>query len=208
MATASDSDKPPARGSIGAMSNGLIVCLVGFPGAGKLTIAKSLAGMIGATIVDNHWINDPILRLVAKDGSTAVPDAVWPQVARVRGAVLDTISTLAPLGASFIFTLAASNEDPDDRRAFEQYREVAARRGSRFVAVRLLCGEEELAKRITSPDRHGRKLVDPIEAATNVRAYSPLDPRVPGALTLDVTNLAADVAATAIFAHVSAGPSS
>jgi predicted kinase len=189
------------------MSNGLIVCLVGFPGVGKLTIAKSLARMSGATIVDNHWINDPILRLVAKDGSTAVPDAVWPQVAKVRGAVLDTISTLAPPGASFIFTLAGSNEDPEDRRAFEEYLEVAARRGSRFVAVRLLCGEEELAKRITSPERHGRKLVDPIEAVTNVRAYSPLDPRVPGALTLDVTNLAADTAATTILAHVNAGSS-
>jgi shikimate kinase len=59
------------------MSKGLIVRLVGFPGAGKLTIAKSLAPMTGATIVDNHWINDPILRLVAKDGSTAVPEAVW-----------------------------------------------------------------------------------------------------------------------------------
>jgi hypothetical protein len=46
-----------------------------------------------------------------------LPDAVWPQVAEVRGAVLDTISTFAPPGASFIFTLAGADEDPDDRWA-------------------------------------------------------------------------------------------
>jgi hypothetical protein len=113
-----------------------------------LTIAKILSRMIDATVVDNHWINDPILRLVAKDGSAAVPDSVWPQVAKVRGAVLETIATLAPRGASFIFTYAGSDEDPEDRTTFEEYRDVA---------VRLLCSEE-LVKRIQSSERHGRML--------------------------------------------------
>jgi hypothetical protein len=153
------------------MGNCLIVCLVGFPGIGKATIAKSLAHTTGATIVDNHWINDPILRLVVKDGATAVPDAVWPQVAEVRGAVLDAISTFAPPGASFIFTLAGADEYPDDRRAN---------------------GAEESS---SIPSKRS-PMSGPI-----VR----WDPRVPGALTLDVTNLAADAAAAIILAHVNAG---
>ena len=94
-----------------ANAGGLIVCLVGFPGVGKLTIAKILSRMIGAKIVDNHWINDPILGLIADDGSKSAPAAIWPQVAKVREAVLDTISTLAPAGASFIFTYAGADED-------------------------------------------------------------------------------------------------
>jgi predicted kinase len=182
--------------------NGIVICLVGFPGVGKLTIARALSGRIDATVVDNHWINDPILRLLRQTGTQPVPDAVWPQIAKVRGAVLETIATLASSGANFIFTYAGSNEDPEDRRAFEEYREVATRRNARFVAVRLLCSEAELVRRIQSPQRRGRKLMDPGEAIENVRDYSPLDPGIAGSMTLDVTELSAETAAARILDHV------
>jgi predicted kinase len=182
--------------------HGVIICLVGFPGVGKLTIARALSRLIDATTVDNHWINDPILRLLPKTDARPVPDAVWSEVAKVRGAVLETIAAFAPPGANFIFTYAGSNEDPADRKAFEEYREVATRRAARFVAVRLTCGEDELVRRIQSPERRGRKLVDPVEAIENARDYSPLDPRIPDSLTLDVTRLAPEAAAARIFDHV------
>jgi predicted kinase len=181
--------------------------LVGFPGVGKLTIAKCLAPTLAAKIVDKHWINDPILRLITDDSSRAVPEGGWPHVAKVREVVLDTISTLAPAGANFIFTYAGADEDFNDHKAFEEYRNVAVRRCARFVAVRLLCGEEELSRRIQSPERMGRKLVDPVDAITNVRDYTVLDPRVPDTLTLDTTNLSPEAAATAILAHINAGRS-
>jgi energy-coupling factor transporter ATP-binding protein EcfA2 len=182
--------------------NGIIICLVGFPGVGKLTIVRALSGLIDATIVDNHWINDPILQLLRQTDTQPVPDAVWPQIAKVRGAVLETIASLSPSGANFIFTYAGSNEDPEDRRAFEEYREVATRRNARFVAVRLLCGEAELVRRIQSPERRGRKLMDPREAIENVRDYSPLDPGIPGSMTLDVTDLSGEAAAARILDHI------
>jgi hypothetical protein len=180
----------------------VIVCLVGFPGAGKLTIARALSRLIDATVVDNHWINDPILRLVATTDAHAVPEAIWPQVAKVRSAVLEAIATLSPRAANFIFTYAGSNEDPQDRNAFEEYRDVAVRRNCRFIAVRLLCGEAELVRRIQSPERRGRKLTDPAEAADNTRHYSPLDSGLPGSLTIDVTDLAPEAAAARIFDHI------
>ncbi len=180
---------------------GWIICLVGFPGVGKLTIARELARRVEATIVDNHWINDPVLRLLPKS-EAAVPEAVWPQVAKVRGAVLETIATLAPRESNFIFTYAGSNEDDADRKAFEEYRNVATRRGARFVAVRLLCSEDELMRRIQDPERRGRKLTDPNEAIENVRHFSPLDPGIPGSLTLDVTHLSAEAAAARILDHL------
>ena len=185
-----------------AANNGMIVCLVGFPGAGKLTIARALSRLIEATIVDNHWINDPILRLIRQTGAQAVPDAVWPEVAKVRGAVLETISTLAPPGANFIFTYAGADEDPEDRKAFEAYRNVAARRSARFIAVRLLCSEAELVRRIQNPERRGHKLIDPQEAIENVRNYSPLDPRIPESMTLDVTDLSPEAAAARILDYI------
>ena len=185
-----------------AAKNGVIVCLVGFPGAGKLTIARALSRLIVATIVDNHWISDPILKLVTTAGTQPVPDAIWPEVTKVRGAVLETIAAFAPPHTNFIFTYAGSNEDPEDRKAFEEYRGVAVRRAARFVAVRLLCGEAELVRRIQSPERHGRKLTDPREAIENVRDFSPLDPCLPESMTLDVTALSAEAAATRIRDHV------
>ncbi len=184
-----------------AATSGWIICLVGFPGAGKLTIARELARRVEATVIDNHWINDPVLRLLPTS-EAAVPEAVWPQVAKVRDAVLETIATLAPRERSFIFTYAGANEDPADRKAFEQYRDVATRRAARFIAIRLLCGEGELVRRIQSPERRGRKLTDPIEAIDNVRHFSPLDPGTPGSLTLDVTHLSAEQAATRILDHL------
>jgi predicted kinase len=184
-----------------ATKGGCIICLVGFPGVGKLTIARALSRSIDATVVDNHWINDPILRLLPKT-DTAVPEAVWPQVAKVRSAVLETIATLAPHGSNFIFTYAGSNEDDADRAAFEEYRDVARRRGASFLAVRLLCGKDELVRRIASPERRGHKLTDPSEAIENFRNFSPLDPNIPDSLTLDVTHLSADEVAARILDHV------
>jgi hypothetical protein len=69
--------------------------------------------------------------------------------------------------------------------------------------VRLLCGEQEMVKRIQSVERRGRKLTDPGEAIENVRSFTPLDPRMPGTLCLDVTSLSAEAAASAIAAHIS-----
>jgi hypothetical protein len=185
---------------------GNILCLVGFPGVGKLTIARILARMTGAILVDNHWINDPILRLVTNRGSIAISEAVWPQVAKVREAVLETIASLSPPTNSYIFTYAGSDEDPADRKAFEDYEAVALRRGSRFFPVRLLCDEEELVRRIQSTERIGNKLTDPGEAIRNVRSFTPLDPRVAGTLCLDVTRLSAEAAASAIATHFKLTP--
>jgi hypothetical protein len=186
---------------------GNVLCLVGFPGVGKLTIARILARMTGAVLVDNHWINDPILKLVTNQGSIAVSEAVWPQIAKVREAVLETIATLSPRTNSYIFTYAGADEDPGDRKTFEDYEAVARRRGSRFFPVRLLCDEEELVRRIQSTERIGNKLTDPAEAIRNVRSFTPLDPRASGTLCLDVTNLSAEAAASTIATHFTLTPS-
>jgi len=51
-----------------------------------------------------------------KTDAQAVPDAVWSEVAKVRGAVLETIAAFVPPGTNFVFTYAGANEDPADRK--------------------------------------------------------------------------------------------
>lgn len=72
------------------MVENVFVLLLGFPGVGKLTIARELGTALSGQVIDNHWINNPILALLADDGRRTLPDAVWEQTAKVRQAVLDT----------------------------------------------------------------------------------------------------------------------
>jgi hypothetical protein len=185
-----------------AMTN-LFVYLVGFAGTGKLTIARAFARLVGAKVVDNHWINNPIFGLIDSDGVTPLPDEVWAQVAKVREAVLETIAMLAKPETNFVLTHEGVEGDPIDQAVFESIRSAAARRGARFVAVRLLCEEGELVRRIQSPERAGLlKCVDPADAINKSRHHVVLDPRLPATLTLDVTTRTAEGSAAAILAHI------
>src|SRR5262245_14156257 len=120
-----------------AMTN-LFVYLVGFAGTGKLTIARAFARLVGAKVVDNHWINNPIFGLIDSDGVTPLPDEVWAQIAKVREAVLETIATLAKPETNFVLTHQAKawRAIPSTRqcsKAFGRLRHGAVPGSSRFV---------------------------------------------------------------------------
>ncbi|GLR60602.1 hypothetical protein GCM10007919_53310 [Rhizobium indigoferae] len=74
---------------------GVFVLLLGFPGVGKLTIAKELGSLLSAKIIDNHWFNNPILRLLDEDQTAPLPEGVWEYTGRVRQAVLDASPPIA-----------------------------------------------------------------------------------------------------------------
>jgi predicted kinase len=181
----------------------VLVYLLGFAGTGKLTIANVLADLIGAKVVDNHWINNPIFGLIDADGKTPLPDAVWTQVGKVREAVLETIATLATPEANFVLTQELVDGDPVDQAIFQSVCEAAARRGACFIPVRLLCEEAELVRRIQAPERAGRfKCIDPADATNKSRRHAVLDPKTSTTLTLDVTTLSPEESAAAIVRHV------
>ncbi|MBW8791862.1 MAG: AAA family ATPase [Rhizobium leguminosarum] len=179
----------------------VFVLLVGFPGVGKLTIARELGSLISAKIVDNHWFNNPILRLLDEDAP--LPKGIWEYTARVRQAVLDAITAYSGPSANFIFTHAGVEGDERSARTYQQFVDAATQRAAVFVPVRLLCAEEELARRISSPARRDHlKTTDVETSRSRSQQAVVLDIPHPHALTLDVTFRSPLESAAAIRDHV------
>jgi ribosomal protein S18 acetylase RimI-like enzyme len=185
------------------MHSNTVVLLLGFEGTGKLTIAQSLAPTIGAKIVDNTSINNPIFSTIDTDGRTPLHPSIWAQTRKVREAVMHTIATLSPPNASFIFTYVGLEGDPYDRHSYELMLRTAERRKAVFVPVRLLCSQTELARRIAMPERKGRlKTTNPLAAIERSRTQTVLDPHHPNKMTLDVSARTAAESAEAIERHI------
>ncbi|MBY4628113.1 chloramphenicol phosphotransferase CPT family protein [Rhizobium croatiense] len=181
----------------------VFVLLMGFPGVGKLTIATELSSLFPAKIIDNHWFNNPILRLLDDDGTTPLPPGVWEYTARVRQAVLDAIVAYRPSPANFIFTHAGIAGDERSARTFHQICDAARQCEALLVPVRLLCDEEELARRVSTPTRRERLKSTDVQASFDKsRQARVLDPKHRFTLDLDVTSKPAQASAAAILHHV------
>ncbi len=168
-----------------------IVYLIGPPGVGKQTVAEAIAATIECQVVDNHtWLN-PILRLVPQDGATPLPPKIWSLSAKIRRAILEAVSELSPPHWNFVFTLAAGdpNERDEDSSRVQEIVEVARRRNARAMAVCLTCAPEELARRVSAPERH-LKMKDTDPARARFLASQPtFNPRWAYTLEIDTTNL-------------------
>lgn len=185
-----------------SLSN-VFVYLIGFAGVGKLTTARALAPVLRARVVDNHWINNPILGLIESDGISPLPLAIWDQIAPVRTAVLDTIALHSSPHANFILTNALAEDDARDKDIYDAVLATAERRDALFVPVRLLCSEEELVKRVVAPDRRERlKRTNPETAVRELRTLTLLMTRHANDLTLDTSGTDAETSARLIFDHI------
>ena len=179
-----------------------IIYILGFPGTGKLTIAKEICKQADIKLVDNHLTCNPVFALIHTDGKTPLPESVWNNVAEIRRVVFNTMVNLSPADWSFVLTNALNKNDPDDIPIFKATEEMAKARNACFVPVRLLCGKEENLRRVVSPERKlNMKHITP-EGLERVRRdndvfYS----NHPNELTLDVTDLPAKKAAKLILKH-------
>ena len=180
-----------------------IIYLFGFAGSGKYTVAKELAKLSGAKLVDNHLINNPIFSVIEQDGMKKLPEIVWEKTWAVRKIVLGTIETVSPPEFSFIFTNQLCNEHPDDHLLFGEIETLSKKRGSLFIPVRILCEVSERTQRIVSKDRKERmKCINPAEAIDSDKQYTVFKTAHPNTLTLDVTTLTPLESAATIIHHI------
>jgi predicted kinase len=174
-----------------------IFFLIGRAGVGKLTTARAIGAMTGARIIDNHYVNNPIFRLIELYQSEPLPPEVWDRIAEVRNAILETVAALSPPRWSFVFTFVAF-EAPEDIAVYRAVRRVAERREARFQPVRLHCEVEELVRRIASPERRGL-LKDTSPQNARLSAARPLMTlEETNALDIDTTKVTSDEVARQI----------
>lgn len=180
-----------------------IVYLIGYAGTGKYTIAKEIAALTGAVIVDNQLINNPIFSVVGADGKTPLKSSVWPKIESIRRIVLDAIAELAQPEASFLFTNELYEGKSMDRRWYEDVAILATKRNALLVPVILRCEPEEIYRRVSSPERAVRfKETNADRTRENIRTYKLLRIDYLNCLELDITHLSPLQAAQAILAHV------
>ncbi|KAI8721627.1 hypothetical protein NCS52_00304600 [Fusarium sp. LHS14.1] len=179
-----------------------IVHINGFPGIGKLTIARKLVTLLApynGKLVHNHLLIDPAGAVLPRSSSDyqplrrAIRDAIFNTLAVSR----DTFDSV------FVFTDFQSDDDVG-RAVMAEYRAMAARRGCTFVPVTLTCGKEENLRRLTSSERALRGKLTDAELVSHIRDNAVVHQSLkdPFQVELDLTELDADAAARMILEHV------
>lgn len=130
-----------------------IVLLMGFAGSGKLTTAKELAKHPHFRLVDNHTWNNPIFNLIAQDGITSLPQAVWDKAGKICDAVFETMTELSPSHFSFVITQEMIQGDDYPILFYKRVCQLVDNRNAIFLPVRLECAEAELINRVQVPKR-------------------------------------------------------
>ncbi|MCC8368775.1 MAG: hypothetical protein LN573_01645 [Rickettsia endosymbiont of Oxypoda opaca] len=170
-----------------------IIYLIGKPGTGKYTIAKYLAKQ-GYIICDNQLINNPVFALLKYDGFKNIPESAWHIIKKIRDNIFEFITQESE--NNYVLTNVL-NENEGDHSLFRQVENMAVKRNSLFIPIKLLISFEENNKRIQNPERAERYKSLRIEQDLPLINISH-----PHLLELDVSTLSASKAAEKILEHV------
>ena len=184
-----------------------VVHLIGYPAAGKLTVAKALVEAAAArdrTFVrlDNHLTGDVILSVVDPT-LHPIPQTVWDRVEDVREVMYRAIVDLSPPDWSFVVTNVVRAGDEREARTVTRVHQLAEERGSRHVAVRVHCDRDALLARVTASDRFTRrKWTDPEGVGRYVDEVEMFDVTAYDWIEIDTTHRSPAESAAAILAHL------
>lgn len=186
--TSSDSDQRPDHGVEGRSLPPSVIYLIGALAVGKFTVAKAIAEINGAAVVDNQLINLPIFSLLTEWPNAEVTEGMWREIEFVRDAVFRVIEEVAPRSVSYVLTNALE-DDSESHALYERVKGIAASRGSVFLPVVLTCELEEQLRRIPDPARTQRLKTDDRERARRyIESTTFFVPREENLLTIDTTS--------------------
>ncbi|KAH0440014.1 hypothetical protein CcaCcLH18_02731 [Colletotrichum camelliae] len=177
-----------------------IVYINGFPGTGKLTIAKILNNASNEIkLVHNHLLINPAEAVLTRD-----QPGYQDLRRRIRSAIFESLvhepSTYSTL---YVFTDAQTANEAGTA-VCQEYKDCADRRGCEFIPITLDCDEQTNLGRLIDSGRQAQgKLID-TELLKMFRAGEGLydfDGHL-HRLRIDVSHFSAQVAASKILAHV------
>lgn len=166
-----------------------LVFLYGLPATGKLTVARELADLTGYRVFHNHLTVDLLLS-VFDFGTPAfveLREQIWLSVFE-RAAILDGL----------IFTFAPEATVRPDFLVRTQ--SLVSRCGGEVVFIQLMCGIEEIRRRLVAPSRARHRKLTSLELFDQLAADGAFDsPAMPPPhLTVDTGRRTAREAAAQI----------
>jgi hypothetical protein len=133
------------------MSKSIIIYLIGWPGVGKLTIAKEILKDDKSFILcDNHLINNVIFSLLRLNEKYIIPEESWEYIGKIRDVVFDFIAH--DKKNNYILTNVL-NDDEGDKSLFQKVENLARRKNALLIPVKLFAEYNEHAKRIQNIKR-------------------------------------------------------
>ena len=184
-----------------------LILLMGFPGVGKRTIGEALARKTNARFTGNHDLYDPFLKLFGDDYQAMwnLTAEMWEKLNAVQDVYLSSISDVCNKECSFIFTEMMFDKDQYHQIFYNKVLDVVKKRNAHFFPVRLICDEDELAKRVASDDRKqfsNFKTRDTELSRKRSRDEQAFYSHHENEITIDNTHLSADIVAEKIIEHI------
>ncbi|KIL94120.1 hypothetical protein FAVG1_02682 [Fusarium avenaceum] len=173
-----------------------IIHINGFPGIGKLTIARKLVALLApynGKLVHNHLLIDPAGTILSRASADYQPlrRAIRTAIFNILATSRDTFDSV------FVFTDFQSDDDIGSAV-------MAARRGCAFIPIVVTCSKEENLRRLTSMGRSQHEKLTDVELVARIRDNSAIhqSPDDFFRMELDVTELDEDTAAHVMHRHI------
>ncbi|MEL6687488.1 MAG: hypothetical protein AAFP97_07685 [Pseudomonadota bacterium] len=168
----------------------MIIHINSYPGVGKLTIAKQLAAMLDAKLLDNHSVYNVAFALTEYKSKV-----YYDTIRSVRAIAYERIHEL-PSDIPVILTNAHARDSEWGNECWDNAIHLAKQTNRPHIVILLDCSREENARRIQGVDREAfRKPRDPALFRQGTEDRALIDRGADALLRLDVTDLTAQAAA-------------
>jgi hypothetical protein len=179
--------------------------LLGFPGTGKLTIAREIVAVLEergepAALLDNHATANLVWSLVPIE--RRFEPEVMGTINELRRVLMTAARSITGPTHSLVLTNFVPAAQPGS--VLDPHRALALALARPLIAVVLRCDREEVLRRVVSPERERNLKLGDADVAARIMDAGMSLPDWPELVDLDITGLTAREAALRVVAMADA----